>query len=296
MSGEQRTEGEGGVSEVKKMDGKKDVDPLPSPVNVEESLKRFMEEKEQQFSPMEITRDELMGLLVEKHRLLASLFEKELDAMKNFLQKNESEVEELRKKRDTLNTLSRELREKREHLHSEMRGLRRQFFSLFESEERLEKEMGKTADIQKEIERYEWKLQTEAVTLEKEREYLAHIKDLMDEIERLNAEYRKKPEIEKEAKRVAEELGKKTVEADSIHTRLLEVRKEADETHEMYVKLANAVGRAKRRAEWLSHMVERHQEAADYWESRLRMEKEKNGGAEEKKGEEKSADGGGGSG
>ncbi|MCD6461962.1 MAG: hypothetical protein J7L61_04390, partial [Thermoplasmata archaeon] len=204
---------------------------FPEPVDYNLLLSSFYGEKEAGIDPLSIPREELMGLLVEKHRHIQALMEDERKRLERFISTWEAVWEEKRRKRDELNARVRELKELRGRLHSEMRAVREQFFSLIEKEKALEKEKDRISQLKKEIKGFDWQIETQAVDLDAERELLSRIKNLMEEMTRINEKYREKSTIQERLKGLAEASGKRAAEADRVHMELLDTVEKSNILH-----------------------------------------------------------------
>lgn len=246
---------------------------------MEALLASFCTEKEASINIDNISRSEVMLLLAQKHRLLASSLEEEKKHLDSLCSKWGPELSSALKDREVLNKQVKELKEKRSRLYVEVRALREQFFALLEKAEELEGAEDISRRLRKEINEVDWRIQTEAITIQQEKEFLSTIKHKMEAISQANLEYQKKAGVEERVRAIADSIGKRTAEAEESHNMLLKKAEESDVAHVRVRELEPVLGPSLRRSEWLGHRIQLHKESAEYWEDRAKREPKTGGGS-----------------
>jgi uncharacterized coiled-coil DUF342 family protein len=147
------------------------------------------------------------------------------------------EINEIKKQRDEINKRVHVLKQQRDTLRVKIKPIMDEIQAINEKKEEIKKKSPhvRKKDIQKEIDKIDWKIQTETLDLQEEKRLVGEVKILETQ---LNG-YKK---IEKENKKIAEHLQEKRVldnQAESLHRELSELAKRSQDLHEkMIVKIA----------------------------------------------------------
>jgi len=255
----------------------------------ENVLRQFKEETVSSIDHKEMTRHQVMLLLARKHDILASALEDEKNVLDALVKKYRPLLDRALSERDRCNALVRELKEKRRQLYVEIRVLREQFFSLLEKAEELEGAADRARKLKKEVENLDRRIETDAITLLQERDFIDQIRQKMEIASRENVEYQKKEGVEKRVKDLALTIGQRFGEAEAVHKEFLNNVEKSDVAHADVKRLEPFIGPASRRSDWLSNRIQLHRESKEYWEERCRREVE---ALDDKKGKKPSQDGG----
>ncbi|MDR0797968.1 MAG: hypothetical protein LBE70_04570 [Nitrososphaerota archaeon] len=146
------------------------------------------------------------------------------------------EITEIKKQRDEVNKEVHELKQQRDALRVKIKPIMNEIQAINEKKEELRKKSPlRRNDIQKEIDKIDWKIQTETLDLQEE-------KRLVGEVKLLETQLNGYKKIEKENKKIAGHLQEKKVldaQAGSFHKGLSELAKRGQELHEkMVAKIA----------------------------------------------------------
>jgi len=153
---------------------------------------------------------------------------------KNILlyRKTLAEAEEAREKRDEQNELVAGAKRKREELAAQMKQLKNE---LSEKENALRQigPVGNPRALERELERAEWLLQTEATSPGRERELAKKAKDISEELVRA----KKAAALRQEASVLKKKLAGLATEAKAVHQTLLMHARESDVFHKKSIGL-----------------------------------------------------------
>jgi len=147
------------------------------------------------------------------------------------------EINDIKKQRDEINKRVHTLKQQRDTLRVKIKPIVDEIQAINEKKEALKKKSPhiRKKDIQKEIDKIDWKIQTETLDLQEE-------KRLVGEVKLLETQLNSFKKIEKENKKITGHLQEKKVldmQAESFHKELSELAKRSQELHEkMIVKIA----------------------------------------------------------
>jgi len=235
--------------------------PEPSPLYAELEAKQLKD----------ISRRDVIQALVRKHESLVQAMTKERDEKAARLKQLEQALSAARKARDKDNSGVSKLKVRRNTVQKETRSLRNQFFSLLEKAAELDKSTQELSKYRKLIEDMDWKIQTEAVTVQQEKGFLDEIRSAMVKVSQANLASQKKLGIDSKVTELGLAIGSKSAEAQNYHDEMLALAGKADEQHASVVGMEKEAGPLRGRVTWLKHRVENHRESAKYWRDRARM-------------------------
>jgi uncharacterized coiled-coil DUF342 family protein len=147
------------------------------------------------------------------------------------------EINDIKKQRDDINKRVHVLKQQRDILRVKIKPIVDEIQAINEKKEELRKKSPhiRKKDIQKEIDKIDWKIQTETLDLQEEKRLVGEVKLLETQL----SGYKK---IEKENKKIADHLQEKKVldnQAESFHRELSEFARRSQELHEkMIAKIA----------------------------------------------------------
>ncbi|MDR2203135.1 MAG: hypothetical protein LBE76_02310 [Nitrososphaerota archaeon] len=147
------------------------------------------------------------------------------------------EIRGIKKQRDEVNKKVHNLKQERDNVRVKIKPLMDEIQAINDKKEELRKKVPhiRQKDIQKEIDKIDWKIQTETLDLQEEKRLIGEIKLLETQL----IGYKK---IEKENKKIAEHIHeRKTLyaEADSLHKELSILAEKSQSLHEsMITKVA----------------------------------------------------------
>lgn len=149
------------------------------------------------------------------------------------------EIRDIKKQRDEINQKVQALKQQRDEVRVKIKPIMDEIQAINEKKEELKKKAPRIRqkDIQEEINKIDWKIQTESLDLQEEKRLVGEVKLLETQL----SGYKK---IEKQNKKIAEHIQEKKVldsQADKFHKELSEMAKKSQELHEsMIVKIAEA--------------------------------------------------------
>ena len=149
------------------------------------------------------------------------------------------EIREIKKQRDDINQKVQTLKQQRDDVRVKIKPIMDEIHVINEKKEELKKKAPhfRQKEIQEEINKIDWKIQTESLDLQEEKRLVGEVKILETQL----CGFKK---IEKQNKKIAEHLQERKVldqQADAFHKELSEMAKKSQELHEgMIVKIAEA--------------------------------------------------------
>jgi uncharacterized coiled-coil DUF342 family protein len=159
------------------------------------------------------------------------------------------EINEIKNQRDEINKKVQALKQQRDTLRVKIKPIIDEIQAINEKKEELRKKSPniRRKDIQKEIDKIDWKIQTETLDLQEE-------KRLVGEVKLLETQLHGYKKIEKENKKIAGHLQEKKVldvQAESFHKELSELAKRSQELHEKMLAKITEVKTVKEEADTL---------------------------------------------
>lgn len=149
------------------------------------------------------------------------------------------EIRDIKKQRDEINQKVQALKQQRDEVRVKIKPIMDEIQAINEKKEELKKKAPhiRQKDIQEEINKIDWKIQTESLDLQEE-------KRLVGEVKLLETQLSGFKKIEKQNKKIAEHFQERKVldqQADTFHKELSEMAKKSQELHEkMIAKIAEA--------------------------------------------------------
>ncbi|MDR2719334.1 MAG: hypothetical protein LBC03_00820, partial [Nitrososphaerota archaeon] len=147
------------------------------------------------------------------------------------------EIRDIKKQRDVVNKKVHTLKQQRDKVRVKIKPIMDEIQVINDKKAELKKKAPhiRQKDIQKEIDKIDWKIQTETLNLQEEKRLIGEIKLLETQL----SGYKK---IEKENKKIAEHIQERRTldaQAESFHKELSEFAKKSQELHEnMIAKIA----------------------------------------------------------
>jgi uncharacterized coiled-coil DUF342 family protein len=149
------------------------------------------------------------------------------------------EIRDIKKQRDEINQKVQALKQQRDEVRVKIKPIMDEIQAINSKKEELKKKAPhiRQKDIQEEINKIDWKIQTESLDLQEEKRLVGEVKILETQL----SGYKK---IEKQNKKIAEHFQERKVldqQADAFHKELSEMAKKSQELHEsMIAKIAEA--------------------------------------------------------
>ena len=214
-------------------------------------------------------RDEvgLVNAVIAKHKQFLETYQSEfVDIDSNVSKLKESSSEEKRE-RDEINERVAELKEKRQLLYHLIKQSRIEMFDLININRDVRKNEQEMAQLQKEIEALDWRLQTTVMGIQKEREIVEKIKKLSAQIEEVD-DVGPADETSEQIKQLSTQIKEMTEEADGYHNELVFIADKSQEHHGSFVEYAEKLKGTRGRHIWLQSRIKSHESAVSYWEGK----------------------------
>jgi len=215
-----------------------------------------------------LTRKQVVEGLVEKHKGLVERYGKEIDELDIKPPEIVEAKEDERSIRDNINEEVQTLKSKRKELRDKNKKLRSEFFDLLEKEERLkghQKEVEMYSNFSKDL---EWKLETEAITIDNERRLLDELRETIEKMRSITDGYTPE-EIKERLNEIQEEIGSNLMRIEEFHSSLLEKVEQSNVHHEKFVDANRQIRERESRRGWLKRRIELHKEMETFWGSQM---------------------------
>ena len=209
----------------------------------------------------------LINAIIGKHRKFLDVYAEEFaDLDSRVSELKESSTEEKRE-RDEINSHVAELKEGRQLLYHTAKQLRIEMFDLININRDMHKNEQEMAQLQKEVEALDWRLQTTVMGIQKEREIVEKIKKLSLKIEELN-ESRPVDVNDETVKQLSSKIKEGMDTADRYHRELVAIANQSQEHHGSFVGYVGQLKEIRGRHIWLKNRIKSHEDAASYWDGK----------------------------
>jgi hypothetical protein len=118
----------------------------------------------------------------------------------------------------------------------------------------------------------EWKLETEAITIETERRLLDELKDTMDKM-RLITDGFTPQEIHSRLTEIQEEMGSNLMQIEDYHRQMLDKVGESNLHHGKFIDAKKQIRERESRRGWLKRRIELHIEMEKFWSGQIEQAK-----------------------
>ncbi|MEA1895510.1 MAG: hypothetical protein U9N36_10000 [Euryarchaeota archaeon] len=214
-------------------------------------------------------RDEigLVDIVIAKHKQFLETYKNEFVDIDSHVSKLRESSSEEKRERDDINESVAELKEKRQLLYRQIKQSRIEMFDLININRDVRKNEQEMAQLQKEIEALDWRLQTTVMGIQKEREIVEKIKKLSAQIEEVD-DVEPSDETGKQIEELATGIKKMTEDADGCHNELVGIADKSQEHHGSFVEYAEQLKGTRGRHIWLQSRIKSHESAVSYWEGK----------------------------
>jgi len=163
--------------------------------------------------------------------------------------KIDHEVRDIKKQRDAINKKVHAIKQQRDNVRDKIKPIMDEIQTINDKKAVLKKKVPhiRQKDIQKEIDRIDWKIQTETLDLQEEKRLIGEIKLLETQL----SGYKK---IEKENKKISEHIQERRTldaQAEIFHKEVAEFAKKSQELHESMIAKIAEVKKVKEEADML---------------------------------------------
>ncbi|MFW3145238.1 MAG: hypothetical protein ACMUIE_00320 [Thermoplasmatota archaeon] len=249
--------GEGPGSEVAEQKESKDT-PEFAPFESRDPLEGF------EF----LDRRSIVEALVRKHSELVQNFSDELNKMASEPVEADEVKDEEKSKRDEINEEVAKLKGCRKSLKDRNKELRNEFFDLLEKEEKLKSHRKDVAMYSQFSRDLEWKLETEAITIETERRLLDELRDTMDKMRSISDGLTPE-EIKTRLTEIQEEMGSNLMQIEDYHRAMLENVEESQKHHGKFIDAKKQLRERESKKGWLKRRIDLHKEMHTFWSNQI---------------------------
>ena len=206
----------------------------------------------------------LVNAVIAKHKQFLDTYKSEFANIDSHVSKLRESSSEEKRERDNINERVAELKEKRQLLYHLIKQHRIEMFDLININQDVRKNEQEMAQLQKEIEALDWRLQTTVMGIQKEREIVEKIKKLSAQIEVVD-DVGPADETSEQIKQLSARIKEMTEEADGCHNELVFIADKSQEHHGSFVEYAEQLKGTRGRHIWLQSRIRSHEGAVSYW-------------------------------
>ena len=245
----------------------KDLGPRPAPpVNAMPfEIPPDVEKELAGIDPLTLTREQLTQLIIKRHEMTVRTLLDKIKENNKFITENQSELDEQKRKRDKLNAAVAEIKDQRQGAQLGTKKLREELFSLLEKDTDIVKITRELDVYKRHMEDVDWKLQTTAITLERERELVEEIRQDMKKIRALSTDIQSRQGISDKVNDISSKLDTGFASAQTFHEAMLEMVTQAEGHHSRWVELRRGISDRIRQNSWLEHRMKMHADNLNYW-------------------------------
>jgi len=215
--------------------------------------------------PLTLTRAQLTQIIIKRHEMTVRMLLDKIKENHKFIAENQSELDEQKRKRDKLNSAVAEIKDKRQGAQSDTKKLREELFSLLEKDTDIVKITRELDVYKRHMEDVDWKLQTTAITLERERELVEEIRQDMKKIRALSTDIQSRQGISDKVNDISSKLDTGFASVQTFHEAMLEMVTQAEGHHSRWVELRRGISDRLRQNSWLEHRMKMHADNLNYW-------------------------------
>jgi len=214
-------------------------------------------------------RDEmgLVDAVIAKHKQFLETYKGEFVDIDSHVSKLKESSSEEKRERDEINESVAGLKEKRQLLYHQIKQSRIEMFDLININRDVRKNEQEMAQLQKEIEALDWRLQTTVMGIQKEREIVDKIKKLSAQIEVVD-DVGPADETGERIKQLSTQIKEMMEGADGCHNELVDIADKSQEHHGSFIEYAEKLKGTRGRHIWLQSRIKSHESAVSYWEGK----------------------------
>ena len=215
--------------------------------------------------PLNITREEVSRQLMAKHDRALAVIREEFEKYSKLEGELDKAAETYRKARDKFNEQVQSLKGSRQEYYQASRKLRNDFFSHAKKKKSMEDIPMEVLILTKQIDQFEWEIQTEAVKIDEEKKLVKNIKDNLVKIQEYANKYKEFEDVSKALNKLTTELNIKLAMAEKKHDEMLAAVKHSDEQHEHFVEAVMKLRDVRAKRVGFQRDLEKHTKAHEHW-------------------------------
>jgi uncharacterized coiled-coil DUF342 family protein len=225
---------------------------------------------------LEFTRESIAKHLVEKHEKALEVTQEEFEKYSSLEQDLDKAAEKYKQERDNLNENVQMLKDERQNYYNESKDLRKEFIGNIKKKKSMSNIPLEVMILTKQIDQFEWEIQTEAVNVDDEKKLVKQIQDNLDKLHNYANMYKEHEEVSKNIRNLTSKLRRKLRKAADLHQKMLNAVNGSDKHHKDFVDAVVKLRDARAKRIGFQHEVEKHTKAIEHWQKVVDMESKKN--------------------
>jgi uncharacterized coiled-coil DUF342 family protein len=216
--------------------------------------------------PLEITPTNVAEQLVDKHKKALKVSSEEFDRYQTLENRLDLSAEKHKNQRDKINIEVQKQKELRQTNYSESKDLRKEFTAKAQKKKSMANIPMEVLILTKQIDQFEWEIQTEATNIEGEKKLVKQIQDNIQKLHNYATMYQEHEEVSKAIRQLTSELSNKLNNAENAHQAMLVAVNQSDEHHKSFVDAVMKLRDARTKRVGFQREVDKHKKALDHWQ------------------------------
>jgi uncharacterized coiled-coil DUF342 family protein len=231
----------------------------------------------------ELSRVEVALQLVKKHEKALAVTQEEFQRYQAMEAELDKVAEGSKVERDKINDNVKQLKDQRQALYSESKELRMAFMNQTKKKESMKNIPMEVLILTKQIDQFEWEIQTEAVNVDEEKKLVKRIQDNLDKLHNYANMYKEHEDISNAVRQLTSKLRRTLRKAEAAHQDMLGKVESSDDFHKKFVDAVMKLRDARTKRIGFQREVEKHKKALEHWQSVAAKESRKNKSNDSKK-------------
>lgn len=223
----------------------------------------------------ELTREAVAKQLVEKHNKALEITREEFEQYQALENEFDKAAEGYKSERDKINEQVQELKEQRQLYYTDSKELRKEFMTKAQKKKSMSNIPMEVLILTKQIDQFEWEIQTEATNVDEEKRLVKRIKDNIEKLHNYAEMYKEHEEISNAVRKLTSELRRKLRKAEHSHQTMLSAVNKSDEFHKQFVDCVMKLRDARAKRIGFQREVEKHTKALEHWQNIVNKEAKK---------------------
>ncbi|MFW9881567.1 MAG: hypothetical protein ACFFG0_51535 [Candidatus Thorarchaeota archaeon] len=223
----------------------------------------------------ELSRLEVASELVKKHEKALAVTQEEFQKYQTMEAELDKIAETAKVERDKINDQVKQLKDTRQTLYSESKDLRNAFMNQTKKKESMKNIPMEVLILTKQIDQFEWEIQTEAVKVDEEKKLLKRIQDNLDKLHNYANMYKEHEDISNAVRQLTSKLRRTLRKAEAAHQDMLGKVESSDDFHKKFVDAVMKLRDARTKRVGFQREVEKHKKALEHWQNVVAKESRK---------------------
>ncbi len=226
--------------------------------------------------PTIMTRESVARQLIAKHEKSLSVIRGEFEKYSKLEGELDSAAIKYKTERDTLNSKVQSLKDERQKYYTESQTLRQEFRLHAKKKKSMVDIPMEVLILTKQIDQFEWEIQTEAVNIEDEKSLVKNIRNNLQRLHEYADKYHELEELSKAVRSLASKLNKKLQQAEKCHDEMLIAVKLSDGHHKTFVDSIVKLRDIRGKRIGFQRDRDKHENALKHWKNIAEKEARKN--------------------